>query len=481
MQRLGLRHYQGKGISDLYNEYKAGKQNVLFVMATGTGKSRSFSSVCFDMVERGIPVVIVVRRRDLIEQASKNLKQWGIPHGVYMSNHRKYRPSRLVQICSIDTLDARSVYPHSDKIPFIIADEAHDITPKGKKYVKFLNAYPMSKVVGFTATPFSDTSLFDSFVNPIKAHEAMEQGYLTPIKMYQPEGQIDTSQVKVKTNGMFDEKDLFKASSSSKIIGDFVRDWRLYSQGRPTVLFAVNIEHSKMIAQAFNDAGIRAVHADAKTKSNERELMIKKLVRGDIKVLCNVNIFSTGVDIPEASCIQMCRPSQSLIWYLQAVGRGLRPSPETGKTNCILIDNAGNSFRFGSPYKDREIKIGKKEKHDPNEEDVTIRTCKKCHFVFSADQKVCPECNFVNPPVVRDIKQEDGELVEYNMTDEERVQMERGLIAADCMKLKHVAKRTPKIKKKWEWIMYTLKKKYGVDKMELHRDIIMKQLPQGEL
>lgn len=481
MQRLDLRPYQEKGIEELYEEFRKGLDKVLFVMATGSGKSRSFSSVCFDMVSNGLPVVIVVKRRDLIEQASKNLKQWGIPHGVHMSKHRKFSPSKLVQVCSIDTLDSRSLYPHSDKSPLIIIDEAHDCTPTGKKYVRFLESYPNSKVVGFTATPFSDTSLFDSFVNPIKPHEAMEQGYLTPIKMYQPAGQIDTSNVKVKRNGMFDEKELFKASSDSKIVGDFVRDWKLYSQGRPTVLFAVNIEHSKMIAEAFNAAGIRAAHADASTKSGQRDMMIKKLVRGDIKVLCNVNIFSTGVDIPEASCIQMCRPSQSLIWYLQAVGRGLRPSPQTGKTNCILIDNAGNSFRFGNPFKDRDIKIGKKETHDPNEEDVTIRTCKKCHYVFSAEEKTCPDCGFINPPVVRRIEQEEGELVEYNMTEEERIQMERGMVSADCMKLKHVARRNPKIKKKWEWIMYTLRKKYGVDKMKLHRDTILKQLPQGEI
>lgn len=473
MRRFSLRPYQNKGIDEVYSLFREGLDKLVFQMATGTGKTFSYCAITSDAVDYNLPVVIVVRRRDLIDQGSRNLTKWGIKHGVYMSGHRKYYPKRDVQICSIDTLDARETYPLTEKNPLIIIDESHDCTPKTKKYVKFLKAYPNSKVVGFTATPYSDNSLFQKVVNPITPSEAMMNGFLVPVKIYTPANQIDVSNIKKKKKGDFDKTELFKASSSSKIVGDFVRDWKLYSQGRPTVLFAVNIEHSKMIAEAFNKAGIKAVHADANTKGSKRELLLKKLARGDIKVMCNVNIFSTGVDVPEVSCIQVCRPTKSLIWYLQAVGRGLRPSPETGKNNCIIIDNAGNTFRFGSPYKDHPVSMEKKGSIDDDDmEDVSIRECKKCHFVFEANEKICPECNFVNPPVERNIKQEDGELVEYNMSEEEKEQMERGMIVADCHKLSAVAKRTPKINRKRGWVMHRLKDKYGVDKMIKYRDLI---------
>ena len=476
MSGLSLRPYQKQGIDELYQSFRDGHKKVIFWLATGGGKTFTFCNIISDVVSSGSPVIVVVKRRDLIDQASANLDKWKIKHGVYMSNHRRYRPKENVQVCSIDTLDARSLYPHSDKKPFIIIDESHDVRPTGKKYVKFLDAYPNSPVVGFTATPFGDNSLFDHIVHPIEADELMQQGNLTPVKIFTPEGQIDTSNVKIKRNGLYDEKELFKASSGSEIVGDFVRDWNLYSEGRPTVLFAVNVEHSKIIAKAFNDAGIKAVHADAKTKSDERDRAIRDLKRGEIQVLCNVNIFSTGVDCPEISCIQVCRPTQSLIWYLQAIGRGLRPSPETGKVNCRIIDNAGNTFKFGSPYRRHKASLGKAAPIDPDMEDITIRECKICHYVFEASEKTCPECGHVNPPVERKIKEKDGSLVEYNMTPEEREMMDKGLLVADTHKLSYVAKRNSKIEGKKDWVLYRLKDKYGVDKMETHAQYIFETL-----
>ena len=476
MRRSDLRDYQEKGIGQVYSEFRSGHKKVIYWLATGGGKSFTFCAIVQEMVESGVPVVLVVKRRELISQASKNLDKWKIKHGVYMSNHKRFRPKESIQVCSIDTLDARNLYPHTDKTPLIICDESHDVRPTGKKYVKLLDQYPNSPVIGFTATPFGDNSLFDAIIKPIETHELMEKGNLTPVKIFTPEGQIDTSQVKVKRNGLFDERDLFKASSGSEIVGDFVRDWELYSQGRPTVLFAVNIEHSKIITKAFNDAGIRASHADANTSSSERDRVLSDLARGKIQVLCNVNIFSTGVDLPSISCIQVCRPTQSLIWYLQSIGRGLRPSPETGKTNCIIIDNAGNTFRFGNPYKVHSASIGKSPRRDPEDEDLTIRKCKVCHFIFEANQKTCPECGHINPPVDRKIKEKDGQLVEYNMTPEEQALMDKGLIVADAHKLKHVAKRIDKIKNKKDWVLYKLKDKYGVDKMEHYASLIFEAL-----
>jgi superfamily II DNA or RNA helicase len=232
-----------------------------------------------------------------------------------------------------------------------------------------------------------------------------------------------------------------------------------------------------MIVEAFNSAGIKAVHADANTKAEKRKKIFRKLVKGEVKVVCNVDVFSTGVDVPEVACIQVCRPTQSLIWYLQALGRGLRPSPETGKSNCIIIDNAGNAFRFGSPYLRHEADLGKKRPvSDSDEDEIKVRTCKQCHFVFKPTENKCPDCGYTNPPVERRIKQEDGDLIEFQMSDEEIQRMKIGSMFTDLFKLKSVAKRTKKIQKKRDWILYRLKDKYGVDIMESNADDVFKEL-----
>lgn len=48
-------------------------------------------------------------------------------------------------------------------------------------------------------------------------------------------------------------------------------------------------------------------------------------------------------DFPEIDCVLLARPTRSHNLFLQMIGRGLRLSPHTGKTNCLLIDLVGNS------------------------------------------------------------------------------------------------------------------------------------------
>lgn len=52
-----------------------------------------------------------------------------------------------------------------------------------------------------------------------------------------------------------------------------------------------------------------------------------------------------GADVPAIDCILLARPTRSQNLFLQMIGRGLRLSPETGKTNCLIIDLVGNSTR----------------------------------------------------------------------------------------------------------------------------------------
>jgi superfamily II DNA or RNA helicase len=465
---MQLRDYQERGRVSVYNAIRAGFLRIIFWLATGGGKTITFCSIVSDAVASGGNVVVCVRRRELIFQASANLRKFGIEHGIYMANHPQFRPACKVQICSIDTLDARSIYPHSDKQnTLVIIDESHDVSSKARKYKKFLEAYNGKPIIGFTATPFGDNSLWEKIECPIRPHELMEQGHLVPCRTWAP-ANIDTSGIKI-TGGDFNESELFEASSSKEIVGDFVRDWKKYSQGRPTVLFAVNIEHSKIICRAFNDAGIRAVHADGTTKSHKRKHIIEQFTNGEIQVLCNVNIFSTGLDIPSIGCIQLCRPTQSLIWYLQAVGRGLRPSPNTGKVDCLLIDNAGNYFRFGSPYRIREAELGKPErKNHEDEVSMAIKRCEECLAVYEVGVQECPECGHRNEKRERVIKQREGDLAEVQLSEEEKQALIKREFISQYHKLKWVADTKLKRENKEIWLWESMLKKFGLQTCKLY-------------
>lgn len=81
------------------------------------------------------------------------------------------------------------------------------------------------------------------------------------------------------------------------------------------------------------------------TPKKEREDILSKFKRGDIKVVSNCGTLTTGFDYPELDTIILGRPTKSLALYYQMVGRAIRPS--NGKEGWI-IDLAGNYRRFGN-------------------------------------------------------------------------------------------------------------------------------------
>ncbi|MBK6277975.1 MAG: hypothetical protein IPF57_07455 [Gammaproteobacteria bacterium] len=53
--------------------------------------------------------------------------------------------------------------------------------------------------------------------------------------------------------------------------------------------------------------------------------------RGDLDIICAVDMFNEGVDLPELDTVMMLRPTESKILWLQQFGRGLRKSSEEKK------------------------------------------------------------------------------------------------------------------------------------------------------
>lgn len=469
---MKLRPYQQNGKDQVYQNITNNLLRQVFYQPTGTGKTVCYCSIASDAYTSKGHAVIIVRRRELINQGSAALDKWKIPHGVYMANHPRRSPKERVQICSIDTLDARSIYPHADKDNVVvIIDESHDATPSSSKYRRIMETYYGKPCIGFSATPFRDNSFWQAVVNPISPKKALEEEYLVPARFWVPHI-IDTSGVKIR-RGDFDEKELFEASATKEIIGDFVKDWVSYSEGRPTLLFAVNVQHSKMIVEQYRSAGINAVHLDGSTKKIKRKMILDQFRNGQIDVLSNIDVLTTGYDYPPLSCLQICRPTQSIVWHIQALGRGLRTAPD--KHNCIIIDNAGNSLRHGSPFKDRDVELGrpkKKKRIEPDEDEVNMKRCEECLCVYEAEEKSCPECGHSNAKKERTIRHKKGDLVEMELSDEEKKALTKKSFVSDYYKLRYVADTRLKRSNKEEWVWNKLLEKYSLEVCRQYGNIV---------
>jgi superfamily II DNA or RNA helicase len=192
---------------------------------------------------------------------------------------------------------------------------------------------------------------------------------------------------------------------TSQLTGKVVEHWKKIVVDRPTICFAVNVHHSRLLVERFMQAGIPAEHCDADVPDKERNEIIARLERGETKVVCNVGIFCTGVDIPSLGAIIMARPTQSKNLFIQQAGRGTRPSP--GKENCILLDHAGNIGRHGLPTDEPPVDLDGRIKEKSIGE---TKLCKECFCSYRGAK--CPECGSEPPEVVREIKESDDELKE---------------------------------------------------------------------
>lgn len=94
--------------------------------------------------------------------------------------------------------------------------------------------------------------------------------------------------------------------------------------------------------------------------SHERQQKQQAIRSGQINVLCVVDIFNEGVDIPEVDTLLFLRPTESLTIFLQQLGRGLRLSED--KECCTVLDFVGNSrpeYDFANKFR---ALVGKSER-----------------------------------------------------------------------------------------------------------------------
>lgn len=81
------------------------------------------------------------------------------------------------------------------------------------------------------------------------------------------------------------------------------------------------------------------------TPKKERERVLEAFKAGEIPVVANVGVLTTGFDYPELDTIVMARPTMSLALWYQIVGRAIRPHPS--KKAGWIVDLCGNIKRFG--------------------------------------------------------------------------------------------------------------------------------------
>ena len=78
---------------------------------------------------------------------------------------------------------------------------------------------------------------------------------------------------------------------------------------------------------------------------------------------------------------------------LQMIGRGLRPSPDTGQVDLRIHDHAGVTLMHGRPDDDRDFTLGMDAPRvEPATRAATVTSCRQCAAILERTERVCWMC-----------------------------------------------------------------------------------------
>lgn len=371
---MELRPYQQDAIRGVYREMRAGRTRVVLVIPTGGGKTRIGADVVRQGVEAGRRIIWLVHRRELVDQAAATLHQLGLEVGVIAAGSSwPVRPDAPVHVASVQTLVAReSIRPAAN---LLVWDECHHAGEAAAEWIRVLDAYPGTPMLGLTATPerADGTGLapiFNGLVVGVTARQLTAQGHLVPCEVVRPSTWLKANR-----------------QSGNPLAQDPVEAYLQHAPGRQGFLFAASVEEAESFATRFCASGIRAAAVSAKTPDEERALTLRGFRDGLIRVLCNVFVFTEGTDMPAASVCILARNAGTAGTFLQMVGRVLRPAP--GKKNAVLLDLPGLTHVHGCPEDERHWRLKGR---------ACVLANQRCRVCGTAiEEYPCPSCGIGAP------------------------------------------------------------------------------------
>lgn len=361
---IHLYDYQEEMLSRVETEFHR-HRSLMVQMPTGTGKTYLLVAVVSDFIRNiGGHVWIVTHRRELVQQVKATIRKFKalVDDATDIEKH--------ATVYSIQWL-TRHYGEVEEKPGMIIIDEAHHAV--AKTYSSVINAFPLSRILGLTATPCRlnaqpFTDLFEELLQSWTIGEFIAKKYLSlydymSVRPSSADIRIINGLNRRGVDGDFSVREMAEKLDIRPSLQRLCDTVLRYAKNKKGIVYAINIQHAEHIAEFYCENGIKAEAVSNKTPARKRNDILKRfketptdgsrpLRDDDIQVIVNVQLFDEGWDVPDAEFIQLARPTLSLSKYLQMVGRGLRVYG--GKKFCIILDNVGSYRLFGLPSDERD-------------------------------------------------------------------------------------------------------------------------------
>lgn len=374
-----LQDYQLEVYLQALVELEIEKNRFIVQMPTGSGKTRTAVEIIVNLLNnsrRGSYVVWLAHSSELCAQAEECFQEvWGhagkFPLVIYrcwgdQAGFPKDEDARGIVICGFDKinslLSSSRLKPDyiNDLCELIVIDEAHKaIAPTYKRSIQEL-AGVNTRIIGLTATPGRSINDDDqnrelsSFFYDKKITFTSDELPIIYLRRKGVLASIDYVEIDgVEITKSFGSIDDFTKKFLDELGEDSERNVRILrsmipycKNNKQIIYFAPSVNQSRFISSCLTFAGYKSAHVDSGTSAENRWKIIDDYKAGNLQVICNYGVLTTGFDAPKTDVVFIARPTTSIVLYSQMVGRGLRGPKVGGKSSCTLVQVKDNFENF---------------------------------------------------------------------------------------------------------------------------------------
>ncbi len=380
------RYYQFLAINKTVEAIAQGKNRILLVMATGTGKTFTAFQIIWRLWKSKAKkrILFLADRNILVDQTITNDFK---PFGSAMTKIKKRQINKSFEIylslyqAVTGTEEEQNIYRQftPDFFDLIVVDECHrGSAAEDSAWRQILEYFSSATQIGLTATPreTKEISNSDYFGQPIYTYslrKGIDDGFLAPYKVvrldldkdmqgWRPDkGMLDKLGNEIEDR-IYNQKDFDKSMVLeqrtllvAKKISDFLRQTNRFDK---TIVFCENIDHAERMRQALVNENSDLVAKNARYvvritgDSEEGKAELDNFIFPDSPypvIAVTSKLMSTGVDAQTCKLIVLDQTILSMTEFKQRIGRGTRINEEYGKYYFTIMDFKKATELFADP------------------------------------------------------------------------------------------------------------------------------------
>lgn len=336
-----------------------GRNRNLIVAATGTGKTllAAFDYARLSKEWRTQPTLLFVAHREDILQQSAGAFRAALRDSDFGELNVGSRRSAAWKhvFASVQSLAARNLSEFDPKrFDILVVDEFHHA--ESPTYIRLLEHFRPKELLGLTATPEradGRRGVIDQLWPPtfeLRLWHALERRLLCPFHYFGIDDGTDLSDLSW-ISGRYDDSDLEReyierGAGRAELVVRELRE-KVDDAAMRAVAFCATIRHAEFMAGVFKRAGFEARALHSGLERDDRQQIVRRFRTGDLPIVCTVDLFNEGVDIPEINTVLFLRPTESATIFIQQLGRGLRNHQDKGALTVLdFVGQQNRKFRM---------------------------------------------------------------------------------------------------------------------------------------